>query len=254
MKSMAGDSWNRRRVLRAAGWAAGYAAIPLSGSAAEMGRFSARHQQQSDALAPGEHLLEDNNGRPSILYLPPSYDATVAAPFLLMLHGARGDGRRTLEQQRAAADEQGVALLCASSRSGTWDAIRGTFSHDFNTLDELLAQTFMRCNIDPARTAIGGFSDGASYGLTLGLMNGDLFTHVIAHSPGFIISSDWHGKPKVYISHGRQDEVLPFDRCGAVIARRLTDAGYEPRFDVFDGGHTASTALRSAALQWMKSV
>ena len=46
--------------------------------------------------------------------------------------------------------------------------------------------------------------------------------------------------------------MLPFDRCGAVIAARLERADYDVRLDVFDGGHTASPELRSAALQWLK--
>jgi phospholipase/carboxylesterase len=34
--------------------------------------------------------------------------------------------------------------------------------------------------------ALGGFSDGASYALSLDLTNGDLFASLIAFSPGFI--------------------------------------------------------------------
>jgi phospholipase/carboxylesterase len=169
---------------------------------------------------------------------------------MIMLHGARGDGDRTLESQRAAAEDHGVVLLCPSTRSGTWDAIRGNFAHDFEKLDELLMQVFERCNIDPTRIASGGFSDGASYALSLGLINGDFFTHIIAHSPGFIISDNRQGKPAVYVSHGRQDEVLPFARCGAAIVEQLEKEDYTPRFDAFDGGHTASPELRSAALAW----
>ncbi|MGZ4788523.1 MAG: hypothetical protein ACXVZX_08375 [Terriglobales bacterium] len=40
--------------------------------------------------------------------------------------------------------------------------------------------------MDPARIAIGGFSDGASYALTIGITNGRLFTHIVAFSPGFM--------------------------------------------------------------------
>lgn len=242
---------SRRQLLHTASVAAACAATPIL-AAAESGRFTTRAAKPTQTLTPGEHVLADNNGRRSILYVPPSYSATTPAPFFMMLHGASGNGDRTLTQERAAADEHGVILLCASSRSGTWDAIRGDFTHDFETLDGLLQQSFDRCNIDPARMAVGGFSDGASYGISLGLINGDFFTHVIAHSPGFIIANNWHGKPKVFVSHGRQDEVLPFDRCGAVINARLQKEGYNPRFDVFDGGHTASPELRSAALAWLK--
>jgi len=39
---------------------------------------------------------------------------------------------------------------------------------------------------DPARVTLGGFSDGATYALSIGLANGDLFPQVIGCSPGFI--------------------------------------------------------------------
>jgi phospholipase/carboxylesterase len=239
----------RRRILQAMTLATAAGQAP-SLCAADRGRFSARPKAPTRDLGTGEHVLDDNNGRRALLYVPPSYDAATPTPLMLMLHGARGDGDRTLEQQRAVAEQHGVIVLSPSTRSGTWDAIQGDFAHDFAKLDELLTQAFERCNVDATRIASGGFSDGATYAVSIGLMNGDLFTHVIAHSPGFIISSDRAGKPAVYISHGRQDEVLPFDRCGARIAAQLEREGYAPRFDTFDGGHTASPEIRSAALEW----
>jgi len=242
---------SRRQLLQHGTLVAAVAQAPgIFAAAAAAGRFTTRHQQPTTSLTPGEHVLDDNNGRRAVLYVPPSYNPATPAPFMMMLHGARGDGDGTLASQRAAAAEHGVVLLCPSTRSGTWDAIRGDFSHDFEKLDALLTAVFTRCNIDPTRIASAGFSDGASYALTLGLLNGNLFTHIIAHSPGFIIAENFQGQPAVYISHGRQDQVLPFDRCGAAIAARLERAGYAPRFDIFDGGHTASPELRSAALGW----
>ncbi|HWK54340.1 MAG TPA: phospholipase [Hyphomicrobiales bacterium] len=245
---------SRRRLLQATGASGVLLATGLSrGATLEAGRFTTRPTAPDQTLAPGEYVLADNGARRALLYLPPTYTPATPHPFALMFHGARGDGDSTLASTRAAADAQGVILLCPSTRQGTWDAIRGGFAHDFTAMDALLQQSFARCAIDPGRLAIGGFSDGASYGLSLGLINGDLFTHVIAHSPGFIIADHWHGKPNVYVSHGRQDQVLPFDRCGAAIVTRLRAAGYEPRFDVFDGGHTASPELRSAALEWLRA-
>lgn len=246
-------SFSRRQFLQTGSLMVLATNTPELFAANSGGRLAVRHKQPSEDIVPGEHVLDDNNGRRAILYVPPGYNPANAAPFMLMLHGARGNGERMLESQRAAADEHGVILLCPSTRSGTWDAIRGDFAHDLEKLDTLLGAVFERCNIDPARIASGGFSDGASYALSLGLINGDFFTHIIAHSPGFIISDVRQGKPALYVSHGRQDEVLPFDRCGAAIVAKLEKEGYAPRFDVFDGGHTASPELRSAALAWLNS-
>ena len=58
-----------------------------------------------------------------------------------------------------------------------------------------------------------GFSDGASYALSIGLANGDLFGHVLAWSPGFVAPPEFVGRPRVFVSHGTDDRVLPIDRC-----------------------------------------
>ena len=51
--------------------------------------------------------------------------------------------------------------------------------------------------VDASHLAISGFSDGASYALSLGRANADLFTHVIAFSPGFVALAPWVGTPRV---------------------------------------------------------
>jgi phospholipase/carboxylesterase len=173
---------------------------------------------------------------------------------MLALHGATGSGDSMLRGTRAAADAHGVVVLSPSSRAGTWDAIRATFGDDLARIDQLLGDAFDRCAIDPSRVAVGGFSDGASYALSIGLINGDLFTHVIGHSPGFLIPGRPHGKPKIFISHGRQDPILPIDQCGRRIVSMLKATGYTPRFDEFDGGHMASPEMRDTALAWFTAV
>ena len=68
---------------------------------------------------------------------------------------------------------------------------------DYVAINRALEEASARCAIDRNRLAIGGFSDGASYALSLGLANGDVFSFVIAFSPGFIVSGsgaceNWH--------------------------------------------------------------
>src|SRR3712207_7974813 len=50
-----------------------------------------------------------------------------------------------------------------------------------------------------------GFSDGASYALSLGIPNGDLFTHLVAFSPGFAAPDGQRGHPRVFVGHGVDD-------------------------------------------------
>jgi phospholipase/carboxylesterase len=216
----------------------------------EPGRLSVKPKKPSKDTPPGDHALADEGGRRAVLHVPPGYDPKKPAPFLLALHGATGSGDSMLRGQRASADAHGVVVLSPSSRGGTWDAIRGTFSSDLDRINKLLGEVFDRCAIDTSHMAVGGFSDGASYALSVGLINGDLFTHIVAHSPGFIIPGPPHGRPKIFVSHGRQDPILPIDQCGRRVVSMLTRTGYTPRFDEFDGGHMASPEMRDTAMTW----
>jgi phospholipase/carboxylesterase len=185
-----------------------------------------------------------------MLYVPPTYDASKPAPFLLALHGATGSGDSMLRGERPAAEKHGVIVLSPSSRDYTWDAIRGSFSSDLARIDHMLTDVFDQCAIDPRRLGVVGFSDGATYAVSTGIINGDIFTHIIGHSAGFIIPGAVHGRPKVYLSHGRQDTILPIEDCGRRIAAQLTRQAYVLRFDEFDGGHMASPEVREAAVSW----
>jgi phospholipase/carboxylesterase len=39
-----------------------------------------------------------------------------------------------------------------------------------------------------------------------------IFTHIIAFSPGFVIpGAGLRGKPRIFVSHGTADRILPID-------------------------------------------
>ena len=118
-------------------------------------------------------------------------------------------------------------------------------------IDRALARVFRSCAIDPARIAVEGFSDGASYALALGLANGDLFRRIVAFSPGFLVLSDAAGKPGVFVSHGTRDDVLDIDRSSRVIVPRLRRAGYEVQYKEFDGGHRVPPEIAMEAADWL---
>src|SRR5262249_11709837 len=113
-----------------------------------------------------------------------------------------------------------------------------------------LAMTFNRCAVDPAHLGIGGFSDGASYALSLGLTNGDRFTHILAFSPGFVPPAAQVGSPLIFVSHGPRDPVLPIDRCSRRIVPRLERAGYDVTYVEFDGPHTVPPEIARRGLDW----
>ncbi len=191
-----------------------------------------------------------DGARDGLLYVPPGYRPDRPAPLVLMLHGAGGVAHHGLNPLVAHADKAGLILLAPDSRGPTWDVIRRGYGPDITFIDRALKQTLARYAVDPTRIAIEGFSDGASYALSVGLTNGDLFTHVMAFSPGFMVPADPRGKPRVFISHGLRDEVLPIDRCSRRIAPQLERAGYDLTYREFDGPHTVPPAVSQEALAW----
>ena len=174
-------------------------------------------------------------------------------PLLVFLHGASGSGASVLRRIGPAADAAGVAVLAPDSRGITWDAIRGDFGEDVPFLNRALEFVFDRLDVDPAHVAIGGFSDGATYGLSLGLANGDLFPRIVACSPGFVVQAPQQGKPRLFFSHGTADQVLPIDQCSRVIVPRLRQMGYDVTFREFEGRHELLPDIADEAMRWMVS-
>lgn len=199
----------------------------------------------------GRHALGFSSKRDSYLYVPASYDSGHPAPLVLLLHGAGGHAQHGLELLQHLADVNGMILVAPASTSYTWDVIvEQAYGTDVALLDQALETIFSRYAIAPSRLAIGGFSDGASYALSVGLANGDLFTHIIAFSPGFVAPASPQGKPNIFISHGTRDEVLPITPCSRTIVPRLKRAGYDVTYQEFDGPHTIPRDIGQKAVDW----
>ncbi|HEY9872428.1 MAG TPA: alpha/beta hydrolase-fold protein [Candidatus Obscuribacterales bacterium] len=214
------------------------------------GRLLARPMQPTEAAPVGLQPLGLSAKRDGLLYVPKNYQASRPAPLVVMLHGAGGDARGGLTPLQNLADEAGLILLAPASRRQTWDVLFGDYGPDISFIDQALAQMFSRYAVDPTRIAIAGFSDGASYALSVGITNGDLFTHVIAFSPGFMAPASQAGEPRLFISHGTRDSVLPIDVCSRKIVPQVRGAGYDVVYREFDGPHTIPPAIADSALDW----
>jgi phospholipase/carboxylesterase len=221
--------------------------------AAATGRLLARPARVDRTERAGRQTLRLDEPRDGLLYVPDGYGHERPAPLVLMLHGAGGDAEQSLGLTRQYADEFGFVVLAPDSRRATWDVINGRYGADVSFIDRALEQTFSLCAVNPHRIAIGGFSDGASYALSLGITNGDLFTHVLAFSPGFMSPASREGNPRIFISHGTHDRVLPIERCSRRIVQQVESAGYELRYREFDGAHTVPPQIAREAFDWFVS-
>jgi predicted esterase len=168
---------------------------------------------------------------------------------VVSLHGAGGSARQALDLMRPVAAEHGLLVVAPQSCGVSWDLIHGGFGPDVRRLDRVLGDILGRYPVD--RMVIGGFSDGASYALSLGLSNGDLFEAVLAFSPGFAAPGDRHGGPRIFVSHGTGDRVLPIDRCSRRLVPGLRAMGYDVTYEEFAGAHEVPTDVVRRAAAWL---
>ena len=219
-------------------------------------RLKARPAAPRQTVPAGLWPLGLEAGRDGFLFVPSTYTPDKPAPLVLSLHGATGSARSPIERLRVHAERRGFVVLAVDSRDGTWDAIRSAFGPDVAFIDRALQQTFERCAIAADRIAIEGFSDGASYALGLGLPNGDLFSRIIAFSPGMIPAADTPdlGRPRLFVAHGTQDRVLPIERTSRILVRGLKGDGHDVTYVEFEGVHTVSPPVLDQAMEWWLAV
>jgi predicted esterase len=197
----------------------------------------------------GLHRVAVDGAPDALVHVPPGVSQS-PAPVAVMLHGAGGHAQHGIDLLRALADERGVIVVAPESRASTWDVIVDEYGPDVATLDAVLGHVFDGWAVDPERLAIGGFSDGASYALSLGITNGRLFSHVLAFSPGFSAPARREGQPRIYVSHGTRDAVLPIANCSRRIVPALQGAGYDVLYHEFDGPHTVPPDVAREAVEW----
>ena len=214
------------------------------------GRFASRPGTPTGSAEPGLHELGLATGLDGLYYVPSGYSPSTPAPLLLALHGAGGRATNGLSVLQPYADARGMVMLAPDARENTWDVIYHGFGADVTFIDRALAKVFDTVAIDPARIFVEGFSDGATYALSLGLTNGDLFSKIIAFSAGFVVTGERHGMPKIFVSHGSQDQVLPINDTSRRFVPTLREEGYEVEYREFVGGHGVPTVVREEAMDW----
>jgi len=188
-------------------------------------------------LPPGRHGLSFADGREAVLVVPEDMPVDKPLPLLVMFHGAGGEANRVLPHFVPHARARRFLLLAPQSMFPTWDIVIGGHGPDLQRLDAALSLVAEHFHLDAGRLAFAGFSDGGSYALSLGLTNGDVASHVIGMSAGFMNTFAATGTPRVLLVHGRSDSQLPIETSAHANARRLLESGYDLTLQPFDGDH-----------------
>jgi phospholipase/carboxylesterase len=214
------------------------------------GRLSPLSQPAGkEAVRPGlSRVLKGQRGRDAWLYVPEEHKRFL--PLLVLLHGASGNAQQMLEHFQGPAEVHGVALLLPESRGNTWDLLQGGLGQDLVFIDKAIAAVSGLFPVDAKHFGIGGFSDGASYALSLGIANGDQFSHILAFSPGCMLVPVIRGYPPTFMAHGLEDHVQNIELCSRRVVETLRQEKVDLRYREFPDGHTIPRDLAAEALGW----
>jgi phospholipase/carboxylesterase len=192
------------------------------------------------------------SGKPedALVYAPAAATA-VGAPLFVLLHGAGGNTSRILNAFTQLADSTGMIVVAPKSVGATWDSMTGAIGPDVENIDRVLNEVTRQYRIDPTRLSIGGFSDGASYALALGRLNGTLFRNIVAFSPGILLPVTSRGTPGIFISHGTADAILSIDRASRAFVPELKRQGFSVDYHEFEGPHTIPPEIARLGVKWM---
>ena len=215
------------------------------------GRLDFLHRLPTlEPLPPGRHALGLFAERDADLIVPAAIDPRKPTPLMVLFHGGGGSADRILPMMERHALARGFLLLVPQSLFPTWDIVIAGNGPDRERLDLSLGHVASRFLLDPARLAFAGHSDGGSYALSLGLTNGQLVSHIIVSSAGFMSVHMQAGAPRIFMSHGTADEQIPIDRSGRLHAARLREAGYDVAYVEHDGPHAWRPEIAERAAEF----
>jgi predicted esterase len=144
------------------------------------------------------------------LVTPDEIDPRRHYPLVIVLHGAGRQDELLVKATSDEANRRQALFLVPRSLEPTWDLIAGGGRPDLDFLEYALDLIYRRYSVDAFRQALLGYSDGASYALSVGLSNPEMFSAVIGWAAGFVhvnleeLPED-APKPRIYLEYGTHD-------------------------------------------------
>ena len=213
------------------------------------GRLNFRHRLPTqDPLPPGRHALGLFAERDAGLVVPDGIDPRRPSPLAVLFHGGGGSAERILPMLERHAHAEKFLLLVPQSLFPTWDIVIAGHGPDRERVAAALAHVADRFLLDSQHLCFAGHSDGGSYTLSLGLANGDVASHLIVSSAGFLSVHLQVGAPRIFLSHGTADAQIPIDRSARVHVPALREAGYGVTYVEYDGPHAYQPAVVAQAV------
>ena len=124
-----------------------------------------------DEPAPTGFVHVENGPCKAYLLTPDEVDPERTYPLVTVLHGAGRQDEALAKAYRDEPQKRDAFFLIARSLGPTWDLISRNDRPDVEFLAWAYDLIWRRYPIDPYRQALLGYSDGASYALSIGLSN-----------------------------------------------------------------------------------
>jgi phospholipase/carboxylesterase len=192
----------------------------------------------------------------AFLMVPSTLEPGRAYPLVIVMHGAGRQDELLFKGLQGEPDRRQALFLIPRSYQMTWDLIAGGNDTDLRFLAYCLRWVYQRYAVDPARQALLGYSDGASYALAVGLSNPRIFSAVMAWAAGFL-AIDANNlrpddpKPHLFVEYGDRDPLFPYAQVALPMRDALQQIGYPLVFRTDEGGgHWPSPRFQPEALDW----
>ncbi|MDR3538058.1 MAG: hypothetical protein P4L71_16315 [Acetobacteraceae bacterium] len=189
------------------------------------------------------------------LYVPESYDPSVAAPLIMALHGGSGHGRLFLWNWVREARSRGAILVAPTALGATWSMMAP--EADNAHLAHILALVSKHYRIDPAHRLLTGMSDGGTFTMVSGMHEGSPFTHLAPAAasihPLLLSMADparLRGLP-IYMIHGAIDWLFPVETARDAQQSLLESGARLTYREIEDLSHAYPRDENTAILDWL---
>ncbi len=190
------------------------------------------------------------------VYVPENYSPSTCYPLIVSLHGGSGHGQGQIWMWLKEARSHGVIVLCPTSLDLTWN-LGDPEADTLNILRHIEALR-SKWNVDRSRLMLHGISDGGTFALASGLLEGSRFTHLVPCFPSFhpllieMSSPSRLKEIRMYLIHGIHDWMFPVEgsrEAYQTLKRAGVDIVYR---EIEDLSHSYPDEENESILQWYR--